>query len=143
MKNRFVATLLAVMMIMVFAMSQLGVAAGENAATVALYYPVYFNMPSEAGIASVEAELDKYLEEKINVHIKLHPLDMFQYTDQINLILSSGDEQVDIFMPMAGLSNYVNKGQIIAMDDYIAELTPAIEMMGEEFMKSSYINGSL
>ena len=100
-------------------------------------------MPSEAGIASVEAELDKYLEPLIGVDIKLHPLDMFQYTDQINLILSSGDEPVDIFMPMAGLSQYVNKGQIISMDDYVEEIAPAMELMGEEFMKSSYINGSL
>ena len=143
MKKRLVSTLLAVVMAMVFIVSQVGVAAGEGVPTVALYYPVYFNMPSEAGIASVEAELDKYLEEKIGVHIKLHPLDMFQYTDQINLVLSAGDEQVDIFMPMAGLSNYVNKGQIISMDDYVEELAPAIELMGEEFMKSSYINGSL
>lgn len=109
---------------------------------VTLYYPVYFNMPSDAGIASVEAELNKYLEPKAGVDIELHPLDMFQYTDQINLVLSSGD-QVDIFMPMAGLSTYVSKGQIIPMDDYVDEIKPAMDLMGRDFMKSSYVNGSL
>jgi len=116
--------------------------AWDSISTVTLYYPVYFNMPSEAGIQSVQAELDKYLEPKIGVDIELHPVDMFQYTDQINLVLSSGD-QVDIFMPLAGLSTYVTKGQIIPMDDYVDEVKDAIDLMGEDFMKSSYVNGSL
>ena len=147
MKRRTLAMLLAAVTAGAFAAPQVSVAAEEGSwdsiSKVALYYPVYFNMPSEAGIASVEGVLNEYLEPLIGVDIELHPLDMFQYTDQINLVLSAGDEQVDIFMPMAGLSNYVNKGQIISLDDYIEEITPAMELMGEEFMKSSYINGSL
>lgn len=116
--------------------------AWDKASKVTLYYPVYFNMPSDAGIASVEEDLNKYLEPTYGVELELHPLDMFQYTDQINLVLSSGD-QVDVFMPIAGLSSYVSKGQILPMDDYAAELKPAMDLMGEDFMKSSYMNGQL
>ena len=114
----------------------------DTISRVTLYYPVYFNMPSDAGIAAVEQDLNKYLETNYGVDIELHPLDMFQYTDQINLVLSSGD-QVDIFMPMAGLSTYVSKGQILPMDEYQDELQPAMDLMGEDFMKSSYLNGKL
>lgn len=117
-------------------------ASWDSISNVTLYYPVYFNMPSEAGIQSVQTELNKYLEPKIGVDIELHPVDMFQYTDQINLVLSSGD-QVDIFMPLAGLSTYVTKGQVLPMDDYVDEMKEAIDLMGEDFMKSSYVNGSL
>ena len=146
MKRKTLAMVLAAVTAGAFALPQVSMAAEESSwdsiSKVALYYPVYFNMPSEGGIANVEAALNEYLEPLIGVDIELHPLDMFQYTDQINLILSSGD-QVDIFMPMAGLSNYVNKGQIISMDDYVEELKPAMDLMGEDFMKSSYIKGSL
>ncbi len=106
------------------------------------YYPVYFYMPSEEGIADVEEALNAITADKVGVNVKLHPIDYFAYSDQMNLVLSSG-EKVDLFMPLTGLSSYVSKGQILPITDYSAELKETMDLMGEDFLKSSYIGDDL
>lgn len=106
------------------------------------YYPVYFYMPSKEGIAAVEAELNKITSEKVGVTVKLHPIDYFQFSDQINLALSGG-EKVDLFMPLTGLTTYVSKGQITPITQYTAELKETMDLMGEEFLRASYIGKEL
>ena len=49
----------------------------------------------ESGIAQVEEAMDKILEEKFNVNVKLSFLPYSSYADQISLMLSSG-EGVDL-----------------------------------------------
>ena len=76
-------------------------------------------------IALVEAEINKYLKDKINATIKLNMIPFGSWADKSNVMISSG-ENVDI-MFTAGWSNYrqnVVKGAFIDMTDLIDKYAP-------------------
>ena len=73
----------------------------------------------ESGIAQVEEAMDKILEEKFNVNVKLSFLPFSSYADQISLMLSSG-EGVDLLpVYMVNYTACADSGQLYPMDDLI------------------------
>ena len=73
----------------------------------------------ESGIAQVEEAMDKILEEKFNVNVKLSFLPYSSYADQISLMLSSG-EGVDLLpVYMVNYTACADSGQLYPMDDLI------------------------
>lgn len=85
----------------------------------------------EPGIAQVEEAMDKILEEKFNVNVKLSFLPYSSYADQISLMLSSG-EGVDLLpVYMVNYTACADSGQLYPMDDLIEKYGQGIiEQLG-------------
>jgi putative aldouronate transport system substrate-binding protein len=89
-------------------------------------YITWNGVPSD--LAAVEKQInDTILVPKLNIKVKLTPINAGSWTDQTNLMLASGDPPVDL-MQMFGrnLLTTVGSGQLIAMDDYLKTKGPDI-----------------
>ena len=63
---------------------------------------VYPSMgPIPSGLQAVEDEINKITEEEINTHVTLNMIEVGNYDQQMNLMISSG-ETVDLMITMPG-----------------------------------------
>ena len=74
-------------------------------------------------LEKVSAALSEITEEKLNCDVELTRIGFASYMQQLNLMLSSGDE-LDLFVPMADPLEYVNAGQIQPLDDLLERFAP-------------------
>lgn len=71
------------------------------------------------GIAEVETELNKITEEKINATVKLVPISIGAWEQQMNLMSSSG-EKLDLFLSFGrGYNASVAAGKLLPLDDLL------------------------
>ena len=98
----------------------------------------------ESGIAQVEEAMDKILEEKFNVNVKLSFLPFSSYADQISLMLSSG-EGVDLLpVYMVNYTACADSGQLYPMDDLIEKYGQGIiEQLGWDNINCGRVGGEL
>lgn len=90
----------------------------------------------------IEQELNKITQAKINATVKLLPISMSAWQNQINLMLTS-NEKLDL-MPLLGTSyaNQVAKGQLVELDDLLANQGSGIvEALGKDYAHAAEING--
>ena len=82
------------------------------------------------------------LIQEINVKITTVNANFGNYHEQLNLMLS-GNEQIDTFMCWGTYwLNYYNKGQIIELDDLLAQYGQGItKVIGNEWLDAGRING--
>ena len=87
------------------------------------------------GSGEVVNAINAYLEEKLNIRINLTFISYGNYTQQTNLMLSAG-EGIDVFpVYMTPLTTVANNGQILPLNDLLAEYGQGIvEQIGEEFI---------
>jgi putative aldouronate transport system substrate-binding protein len=106
---------------------------------ISLYYP---GTP-QPDQTVVEAEMNKYLKDKINASIKLMPIDWGAWTDKINLMIASGEDADIIFTAgWFGYATNVAKGAYLELDDLIAEHGKDITAnLDPAFLAGSKING--
>ncbi len=92
----------------------------------------------------VNDELSKLTLEKINVKIKLMPINIGQYNQQINLMLSS-NEALDTFVVFYDMrAGFISKGAAIELDDLLAQYGQGIKTaIGEDALMGGKINGKL
>ena len=91
----------------------------------------------ESGIAQVEEAMDKILEEKFNVNVKLSFLPFSSYADQISLMLSSG-EGVDLAWTgwLINKPQNIADGNLMPLDDLLAEYGQGIvDILGENVVE--------
>lgn len=101
-----------------------------------------FNRISE-DLESVESAIDAITVPKINVRVKLHPYSIADYSQQINLSLQSG-EGLDVFHTLGDLPQQVSQNKVTDITDLIDQYAPeAKEIVGDNFLKTSTINGKL
>ncbi|MBB5266047.1 putative aldouronate transport system substrate-binding protein [Catenibacillus scindens] len=74
-------------------------------------------------LEEVSAALSEITEEKLNCDVELTRIGFASYMTQLNLILSSGDA-LDLFIPMADPSEYVQTGQIQPITDLVERFAP-------------------
>ncbi len=90
-------------------------------------------MPQD-DVASVEAAVNDYLKDKINVTLKMHRLESSQYSKQLNTMIAAG-EYFDIAWTTSGVLDYTSNarnGAWLALDPYIDTYIPqTIEQLGE------------
>ncbi|TCM97776.1 putative aldouronate transport system substrate-binding protein [Paenibacillus sp. BK033] len=90
----------------------------------------------------IEQELNKITKTKINATVKLLPISMSAWQNQINLMLTS-NEKLDL-MPMLGTTyaNQVAKGQLVQLDDLLSNQGKGIvEALGPDYANAAQING--
>lgn len=94
-------------------------------------------------MTQIETELNKITEEKIGVHVKIEGINLANYTNQIGLMMSGG-EQLDAFGYLGSYSGMLAKNQFLKLDDYLDEYGSGIkEVLGEEFLKACTNQGSV
>lgn len=96
------------------------------------------------GSGDVVDAINAYLEEKLNININLTFISYGNYTQQTNLLLSAG-EGIDVFpVYMTPLTTVANNGQILPLNDLLAEYGQGIiEQIGEEFLNCGAVEGEI
>lgn len=109
---------------------------------VVMQYPTLGTTPAD--IQMVEDAINERTESEIGVHVTLYPGSAFDLNNTSNLMISSG-EKLDLLMSMfeGGIASYVNKGQLIELDDLIAEYGQDIIAAEDIAMSGGYFGGKL
>ncbi len=105
-------------------------------------YTVSLGDASDA--AAVAEEINKITVPKINTKVELHFINFGAWSDQANLMLSSG-EQVDLMNNgMLPVTNMVANGQIQPIDEWVDQYGQGIvTALGEDYVNAGKIGGKL
>ncbi|MGO4546246.1 extracellular solute-binding protein [Paenibacillus sp. 2TAB23] len=90
----------------------------------------------------VEEEINKITKAKMNTTVKLLPISISTWQNQVNLMLTS-NEKLDL-MPLFGTTyaNQVAKGQLVELDDLLAKQgTGIIEALGPDYANAAKVSG--
>lgn len=103
----------------------------------------YINFGTLSDTAPVNDVINAYLEEQgKDVRVDLHMYDAASYNDQMNLMISSGEE-VDLFLPLAGVSTTSAKGQICDLTDIAEANCPGALELTKDWLKAATVDGHL
>jgi putative aldouronate transport system substrate-binding protein len=106
---------------------------------------VLFSASVPKDLKIVEDEINKITKKKINVKIKLSPINIGAYVQQTNLMLSS-NEKVDLMLVASffGYTSQAAKGQLLPLDDLVDKYGPDIKkVMDEDYLNASKVGGKL
>lgn len=105
-----------------------------------VYSFVTFNkIPDDT--TAVEEAINKITVPKINVKVKLKPLSVASYAQQVNLDIASG-EKLDIFHTLGDLNQYISKNVALPLDDLLDKNgQETLKILGAEFLKTTQANG--
>lgn len=105
-----------------------------------VYSFVTFNKVPE-DTSKVEKAINDITIPKINVKVKLKPMAISNYAQQVNLAIQSG-EKLDIFHTLGDLNQYISKNMVMPLDDLLAkDGQETKQIVGEDFLKSTQSNG--
>ncbi|MFD0616209.1 extracellular solute-binding protein [Paenibacillus sp. GCM10027629] len=106
----------------------------------------YLDASPQSDIASVEAEMNKILKEKLNVTLHLKIVDWGAY-DQKMQVVNAADENYDLAFTANWANNYyqnVNKGAFIPLDDLLEKYAPTImETLPKMGWDATKVNGKI
>lgn len=115
-----------------------------NYPTIVMAFLNWTGAPS--GTERIQNLISAYTEEKLGIHVRLEILDSSSYSQQMTLMLASG-EQVDLFNAVyVGYSSSVNKGYCLDMEenDLIQTYGQGIlDTMNDVYVNACRINGIL
>lgn len=95
------------------------------------------------GIQMVEDAINEITESKIGVHVKLEPIGMANYTQQVGLMMSGG-EQLDIVTMLGTYSQMLSKNQLKGLNDLLDQYGQGTkEALGADFLKSTTNKGEV
>lgn len=108
--------------------------------TVKMAFLLFGNPPKDMSL--VEDAVSKYVFDKLNVKVKLMPINVSAYTQQLNLMLA-GNEQLDIIsVPSASLTKVIASGQVLPLDKMLAnEGKGIVKAVGKEYLVAGKVNG--
>ncbi|WNS46090.1 ABC transporter substrate-binding protein [Paenibacillus sp. MMS20-IR301] len=102
-------------------------------------YPAFSNVPAD--IQEVQEAINKIAVDKINVKVKLLPISNSAFTNQINLMLSSG-EKLDMFAMLSNYSNQVAKGALYPIGNIMeANAQGTIDALGVDYYNATKVGG--
>ncbi|MFF2910740.1 ABC transporter substrate-binding protein [Paenibacillus sp. NPDC057934] len=113
--------------------------AGEPYQLTMAYY-TFGSVPKDQLL--VEEEINKITEAKLNTTVKLLPISISAWTNQVNLMLTS-NEKLDV-LPIFGstYANQVSKGQMVQIDDLLSKYGEGIEKaLGPDYVNAAKIDG--
>lgn len=120
-------------------------ASGETTTTVAGDYPTIKVMMScltvPKDVAMVEEAVSAITREKIGANVEFIMMEYANQTQQLNLLLSGGDDSIDVFY-VKDLATTIANGQAMDITDLIAPYTEEInKAIGESVFECAYLNG--
>lgn len=93
----------------------------------------------------VEAEIDKYLKDKINATVKLNFIDWSSFEQKLNAMTATG-ENFDLVFTSSWFNNYVTnagKGAYTALDELIDKYAPDIKTKFSKYLPAAAIGGKI
>jgi putative aldouronate transport system substrate-binding protein len=121
--------------------------ASTNSATkdpfeIAIAMPVFGAVPKD--LQAVQDEISKISKAKINATVKLVPISIGAWAQQMNL-MTSGREKLDLFFEFgAGYSPDVATGKLIALDKLLDQYGEGIKkQIAPEYLGSAKIDGKI
>lgn len=116
----------------------------EDMAEITFVYPWMSSIPS--GLSAVEEAINAITEKEINTHVHLEMLEMGNYDQQVNLMITSG-EQIDLMVTMAGgstsFTTMTTQNQLTDMTQLLSEYAPKATQALDEFIKATTVNGKI
>lgn len=94
-----------------------------------------------ASLAEVEAAITDIVSQYMDAHVKLQIIEWGAYTDQYNLMLSSG-ENVDLMWAIRSV-NYATKGQLTDITDLVPVYAPEALDVVSAYVDACYVDGAL
>ena len=102
--------------------------------------------PVPSGLKAVEDAINVITEEEIDTHVTLNVVEVGNYDQQANLLLSSG-EQVDLMITMPGgpasLSTMSSQKQLTDITEIVDQHAPSIKSGIGDYLKGTTIDGKL
>ena len=116
----------------------------EEMETVSLYIPTLANYSEEA-IAQVQDAMNVLLAEKYGIQVSLHYTEIGNFTQVINLAMTTDELDVTCFFTdNGGLGKYVNNGQLLDITEYFANASEEFKAtFSEEEISALRRNGKL
>lgn len=114
----------------------------EKAVELDIAYPIFGAVPKDLNL--VQDAINKISLQKINATVKLTPVSFGNWEQQVNLMLSS-NEKLDLMVVTSNLySNFVAKGQLIALDQLLGNQGQGIKnAMDQAYLNASKISGKI
>lgn len=101
--------------------------------------------PIPSGLQAVEDAINEITEAEINTHVTLNMIEIGNYEQQINLMISS-NEQIDLMITLpsgtAGLSSMTSQKQLQAIDDLLAEYAPNALAGASDIIGGTQLDGA-
>lgn len=118
----------------------------ESTIELKMCYVTFTTIPKDLDL--VTAEINKITKEKINATVKIEPIIVSEYSQQINLKLNS-NENLDMFVTgtLSGIFDYpilASSGKLYPLDNLIKDKGSGISSaLGDEYLNASRINGKI
>lgn len=118
----------------------------ESTTELKMCYVTFSTIPKDLNL--VTAEINKITKAKINATVKIEPIMVSEYSQQINLKLNS-NENLDMFLTgtLSGIFDYpvlASNGKLYPLDDLIRNKGEGIaSALGDEYLNVSRINGKI
>jgi putative aldouronate transport system substrate-binding protein len=111
----------------------------EEAVHLKIALPLFYGEPAD--LDKVEAEVSKLAKEKINATVEIEALSISKYRQQMNLMLTSG-EQLDLAVVLSDqLSPLVSRGQLHEIGDILPDHGQGIiDAIGDEYLQATKID---
>ncbi|MGN0178008.1 MAG: ABC transporter substrate-binding protein [Monoglobaceae bacterium] len=90
----------------------------------------------------VETEVNKYLEGKLPVTVKLNALDWGSVRQKLNTMIAGGEKFDICYTDTESYQSQAAKGAFVPLNELMDKYAPKTkEMLGEDFLKGSQIDG--
>ncbi len=114
----------------------------EQAVELNVAFPIFRAVPKDLPL--VQDSINKIAQEKINATVKLIPISYGNWDQQVNLMLSSEDKLDLMFVEANNYSNYVAKGQLVALDQLLEQHGQGIQKaLDPVYLKAARISGAI
>ncbi len=103
-------------------------------------FPIFGAVPP--GIPEVEKAISDLAQAKINVTVKLTPISIGAWSQQSNLMLTSGEKLDLLYVSGNTFTGMVSKGQLLDLDGLLDEHGQGIkEAFDPQFLKATQVDG--
>ncbi|MDR4946742.1 ABC transporter substrate-binding protein [Neobacillus cucumis] len=106
---------------------------------------VFFTTTVPKDLNLVQDEINKITKKKINAKVKLTPINIGNYVQQTNLMLSS-NEKADLMLVTSffGYTSQVAKGQLLPLDDLVDKYGQDIKkVMDPDYLNAAKVSGKM
>lgn len=109
---------------------------------ITLAMPIFGAVPKDIG--AVQDEISKISKAKINATVKILPISIGAWTQQMNLMMSSGEKLDLVFTFGQGYPIQAANGQLQPITELLAKYGQGIEeAVGSQYLKSAEVEGQL
>ncbi|MDQ0897724.1 ABC transporter substrate-binding protein [Paenibacillus sp. V4I7] len=104
--------------------------------------PIFGAVPKD--VEAVQAEINKISQAKINATVKILPISIGAWQQQMNLI-TSGGEKLDLAISFgASYGSAATTGKIVPIDDLLSKYGQGIQQaVAPEYLKSAQVGGKI